>query len=409
MLNILINAYACSPNWGSEQGMAWNWIVNLAQYCNLYIITEGEYKDLIEDAVERLPQKDNIHFYYNPLSDSVRRMCWNQGDWRFYYYYRKWQKSTYRIALQLIKERRIDIVHQLNMIGFREPGFLWKIKALPYVWGPVGGMELMPVAYLDGVSIKQKLAIYLKNYINTFQTRYSFRVRKAIHRADVLIAAVKGVEEQIRKYYRRNVVLINETGCYPSQYKIEERHHKETFDILWVGKFDFRKQLGLALKTVAEIKQLANVQFHVVGEGTDRETGYYKSMAERLGISGKCRWYGKIPNTEVQKIMQKSDLLLFTSIMEGTSHVVLESIGNYLPILCFDICGQATSVNNNVGVKIRLSTPKQSVKDFAQAINHLYSDRDLLRFLSLTCKQRQNELSWESKAKLMVELYKSVL
>ena len=29
MLSILINAYACSPNMGSEPGMAWNWCINL--------------------------------------------------------------------------------------------------------------------------------------------------------------------------------------------------------------------------------------------------------------------------------------------------------------------------------------------------------------------------------------------
>ena len=30
MLNILINAYAVAPNWGSEQGVGWNWIINIA-------------------------------------------------------------------------------------------------------------------------------------------------------------------------------------------------------------------------------------------------------------------------------------------------------------------------------------------------------------------------------------------
>ena len=34
MLNILVNAYACSPNMGSEPGMAWNWCVNLANIVN---------------------------------------------------------------------------------------------------------------------------------------------------------------------------------------------------------------------------------------------------------------------------------------------------------------------------------------------------------------------------------------
>lgn len=48
MTKILINAYACSPGMGSEPGMAWNWVVNLAKHCELHIITEGEFKDEIE-------------------------------------------------------------------------------------------------------------------------------------------------------------------------------------------------------------------------------------------------------------------------------------------------------------------------------------------------------------------------
>ena len=100
MINILINAYAVAPNWGSEQGMGWNWITNIAKYCNCHIITEGEWKEEIEKTVAELPQKDNLHFYYNPVSDKIRQICWNQGDWRFYYYYRQWQKKTLKIAEQ---------------------------------------------------------------------------------------------------------------------------------------------------------------------------------------------------------------------------------------------------------------------------------------------------------------------
>ena len=56
MLNIIINAYACSPNMGSEPGMAWNWCINLAKHCELHIITEGEFKEKIETALPTLPR-----------------------------------------------------------------------------------------------------------------------------------------------------------------------------------------------------------------------------------------------------------------------------------------------------------------------------------------------------------------
>ena len=109
MLSILINAYACSPNMGSEPGMAWNWCVNLAQYCELHIITEGEFREKIEAVLPTLPQGKNMHFHYNPVSDEIRKMCWNQGDWRFYKYYKEWQWKTYEIAKKIIAEQHIDI------------------------------------------------------------------------------------------------------------------------------------------------------------------------------------------------------------------------------------------------------------------------------------------------------------
>ena len=213
MLNILINAYAVNPYWGSEQGMGWNWVINIARYCNVYVITEGEFKDNIEEAVMLLPQKDNLHFYYNPLPDKVRQMCWNQGDWRFYWYYRKWQQKTLQIAKGIIADNRIDVVHQLNMIGFREPGYLWKIEGIPFVWGPIGGMELMPLSFLKGTSMSQYIKVWVKNVINDWQRKHHPRVLQAIHRASALIAATKGCADVIREYHHRDVVLINETGC----------------------------------------------------------------------------------------------------------------------------------------------------------------------------------------------------
>ena len=86
---VIVNAYACSPERGSEPGMGWNWCIHLAKYCELHIITEEEFKPKIEEAIARLPQKENLKFYYNPVTEDVREMARNQGDWRFYAHYKK--------------------------------------------------------------------------------------------------------------------------------------------------------------------------------------------------------------------------------------------------------------------------------------------------------------------------------
>ena len=194
MLKVLVNAYACSPNMGSEPGMGWNWVSNIANYCELFIITEEEFRDKIEAVVSTLPQGKNMHFFFVPVPQEVRDMCWNQGDWRFYGHYRKWQKKVLMVAQQICSVQKIDIVHHLNMIGFREPGYLWKMKGYKYVWGPVGGMETMPVAYLKGAGAKSILFNLLKNIINTMQYRFQPRVLKAAKRADAIVAATRGCQ-----------------------------------------------------------------------------------------------------------------------------------------------------------------------------------------------------------------------
>lgn len=409
-MKILINAYACSPGMGSEPGMAWNWCINLAKYCELHIITEGEFRDKIEAVLPELPQGKNMHFYYNPVPDKVRKMCWNQGDWRFYRYYRKWQWKTYLIAKEICVHERIDIIHQLNMIGFREPGYLWKIENIPFVWGPIGGLKLFPLAYLRGAGWKLKVFNRVKNIISILQLKHSSRVDKALRHSKILISSIPDSYRMIKKYKGLESIIVPETGCYERDE--EKRHVGKNTDpkmkLLWVGKFDFRKQLGLAIKTIAGIKDL-NIELVVCGAGNDNQVQHYIQLSENLGASKLIRWKGNVDNSEVLREMQSADLFFFTSVSDDTSTVVMEAISNGLPVLCFNACGFGYVVNDTVGVKIPLSNPDQSVREFAEKIKYLYAHRDVLHRLSLGCMQRQKDLSWDSKARRMVGLYKEVL
>ena len=403
-MKILINAYACCPNMGSEPGMAWNWCVYLAKHCELYIITEGEFRDKIEEVVPTLPQGKNMHFVYHSVTDEVRKMCWNQGDWRFYKYYREWQWKTYLMAKEICSKEKIDILHQLNMIGFREPGYLWKLSqetGIKFVWGPVDAKDKFPLAYAQGAGLKTKVFLWLKNTITCWQLRYAGRVRKAASVASVVVSASSNSVRSFKKYMNVDSVLLNETGCSTAEVSVCKPEGKGTFDILWVGKMDFRKQLGLALKAVATAYR-ADIRLHIVGGGDDAP---YRMQAEQLGIMDLCVWHGAVSHDEVQRLMQMSDVFLFTSVAEGTPHVVLEAIANHLPVLCFDTCGQGDAVNDSVGVKIPLTCPELSVKDFAEKIDYLYHHRELLQEMSDNCRQRQQELSWDKKVEKMVKLY----
>ena len=151
-------------------------------------------------------------------------MCWNQGTWKFYMYYEQWERRAYEKAQEIISElkaeslelkehREIDVIHKLNMICYREPGYLWKIKNKPFVWGPIGGYAGMTNPYMKDEPIVSLFKENLKNFLNYLTFHFQPRVGKAARRADAIVGAYKETYEALRDVYRPDTVLINETGA----------------------------------------------------------------------------------------------------------------------------------------------------------------------------------------------------
>lgn len=420
MLNILINSYTCCPGMGSEQGMGWNWIINLAKYCNLYIISEGEYRGQVEVWMSKPHHAElasRMHFYWIPVSSKVRSMCWDQGDWRFYWYYARWQRKTAQLARSICKRYHIDVLHQLNMIGFHEPGYLADVSketGIPLIWGPVDAKERFPMAYAESAPTYVRWKLRVKNFLTWYSLLFSCRIRKTVKQSRFVVSASSNSVRTFRKYYRIESPLINETGCYPTditsatavrppvvpEEEVAEPSPKR-FKLLWVGKFLFRKQLGMALRTLSLLPQ-QDIELHIVGGGDEAP---YREMAQQLGVSNRIVWHGEIPRSEVLALMHECDLFFFTSVAEGTPHVVMEAISCGLPILCINTCGHGDCVTPKVGVKVSLNRPDWTCRNFAETITRLYKDRALLNKLSTQCKVRIEELSWEARIHQMLVLY----
>lgn len=171
---------------------------------------------------------------------------------------------------EICQQTHIDILHQLNMIGFREPGYLWKIENKPFVWGPIGGLKQFPTAYLQHTGLKMKIFNRVKNILNIYQIKYDRRIDKAFRRADLLISSIPDSYRVIKKYKGLNSIIIPETGCFTNNNTTYEsrRINDGTFNLLWVGKFDFRKQLELALRTIAKLKGLS-IKLTICGTGNE--------------------------------------------------------------------------------------------------------------------------------------------
>ena len=112
--------------------MGWAWTRHLARHCDLTVITEEQFRGDLDRALQQVDAHERPVFHFISIGDEARAQFWRQGDWRFYRHYRRWQWEALLLARKLLAATDFDVVHQLNMIGYREPGFLWKLP-LPSV------------------------------------------------------------------------------------------------------------------------------------------------------------------------------------------------------------------------------------------------------------------------------------
>jgi glycosyltransferase involved in cell wall biosynthesis len=405
-LKVLVSAYACHPEQGSEPGVGWNWLREIARYHDVWLLTEAErFAPATESAIQADPDlRDAVKVIGIPRERRAERWLKSLA---YYYTYEKWQRAALARAQELHRQVRFDVVHQLNMIGYREPGFLWTLD-VPFVWGPIGGFAQMPWRYLPAMGTSGALALGLRNVANEMQMRLSHRVRKAMQASDVLIAATSVDSDAIAKLYGRNAPVVHETGTAPEPESVVRTIKPgEPLRVLWCGLMVPRKAVGVAVRAVARAGQEIPIEFHLYGAGPQQP--FARALAEQLGVQGHCHFHGQRPRTEVIERMRSSHVLLFPSLQEATSATVPEALATGLPVLCHKICGHGDVVTDEVGMRVPVADPARSVEAFAKALVSLYREPDRLRAYSIAAAQGAPGLAWSAKGSAADGLYRQAI
>lgn len=405
-LKVLVSAYACHPEQGSEPGVGWNWMREIARYHDVWLLTEAERFAPVTESAIRTDQdlRNAVKVVGIPRERRAERWLKSLA---YYYTYEKWQRAALAQARQLHRQVRFDVVHQLNMIGYREPGFLWSLD-VPFVWGPIGGFAQMPWSYLRALGTSGALTLGLRNLANEMQMRLSHRVRTAMHASDVLIAATSVDSAAIAKFYGRHAAVVHETGAAPeSEPAVRTIKAGEPLQVLWCGLMVPRKAVGVALRAVARARQEIPIEFHLYGAGPQQP--FARELAQQLGMHGHCHFHGQRPRAEVVDRMRSSHVLLFPSLQEATSATVPEALATGLPVLCHKTCGQGDIVTDETGVRVPVADPARSVEAFAKALVSLWREPDRLRAYSIAAAQGATRLAWSAKGSAADGLYREAI
>lgn len=384
---ILINSFACSPHWGSEIGMGYNWIKLLSQRYSLHVITEKSWKKYHND-------EKNITFHYVKMSDRGLKKFWKGDSLEFYFHYNIWQRKTLKIAQEIINLNKIDAIHQLNMIGFRELGYLWKISSIPYFVGPIGGIDNFPKNYGNIFlnNIKFKLKTFLKNKLNEIQFNYSMRLIKIGKRSSSIIAVTKHGQNLLEKKLKRKIVHLPETGVHYKNEQYSFDKNVRNIDVIWVGRMEDRKALPILSEALRKFKKPLNVV--VIGDGNMSKI--WLDDLYRENEKHKITYHKLLKNDKVQYLMSRSKILAFTSLREGTPHVLSEGFANGCQIISHRISGIPNLCNDQNSFLVEPLGFNHSVEKFSKNMHEILFNNK---------SKPKSFLTWDNLRDKMFELY----
>src|SRR5262245_35246616 len=145
-LKVLISAYACEPGKGSEPEVGWQWALQMARFHDVTVLTRANNRPLIEQALSKLPVSESVPtFVYLNLSPFLLGL--NRRFKAVNLYYVRWQRAARRFVSELHARHAFDLMHHATFAAFRYPTAI-RGHGAPVVWGPVGGVESIPLNLL---------------------------------------------------------------------------------------------------------------------------------------------------------------------------------------------------------------------------------------------------------------------
>lgn len=403
-LKILLGCYACNPYYGSEPGTGWNFMINIAKYHDVHAIIEEEVgmEDLLQYREEHPEELKNVTFHF--IKRNRYRILRKIYPPSYYWTYRQWQKKAYKLAKELDKKENFDLIHQITLVGYREPGYLWKLGK-PFIWGPLGGFCQTPLCLLKNLTLYNKVYFIARNILNTLQKRYSYTVRKAYTSAHCILVSDPQAVEDVKNIWNKTPTVMREVGT--SLYALTEEqvstHTKdEPLRVCWSGNLITLKALDLLLHALHLCHQ--PIRLEIIGKGPkDKE---WKQLSEKLGLFDKVQFHGFLPHDKATRLMSQCHVFCITSIKEGgTPTVALEALQNGLPLIVLNHCGFASVVNDSCGFKINLSSRAQIIEDIARLLDRLAVEEELRHKLAIGALHRSNNFTWEAKIQHLNKIY----
>jgi glycosyltransferase involved in cell wall biosynthesis len=400
-LRVLVSAYACEPGRGSEPGVGWNQVAQIARFQDVWVITRANNKASIERE-GGLP--GNVHWTFFDLPRWLR--FWKKGQRGVHLYYFLWQLLVYGVARRLHRRIRFDLAHHVTFASYWTPSLLCLLP-VPFVWGPVGGADSTPKAFLRGFSLRGRIYERLRGAAIRLGERNPL-VRLTARRARIALAMTRETAKRLTRLGCRDVRALGESALGEDEIRaLSSFPYRDGagFRLVSVGRLLHLKGYHLSLRAFARFRvRFPESTYWLIGGGPERRG--LEALAQRLGVGEAVRFLGSVSRREALEKLAECDALVHPSLHDSGGWVCLESMAAGRPVICFGLGGPEMQVCDETGIKVPAVDGAQAIRDLADAMERLAADRRLrVRMGEAARKQVRECFSWNAKGERMRELY----
>jgi glycosyltransferase involved in cell wall biosynthesis len=405
-LKILATAYAVNPYKGSEDGMGWNFILQIARFNNVIAVTRENNRPHIEKFMRENPSQlyNQIKFLYFDLPYWMR--FWKKGGRGALLYFWLWQRAMPTFIRK--QGLSFDIVHNVNFHNDWTPSYLWKLKK-PFVWGPIGHHPQIPYAYLRKYSFSHLAKEILTTLAKKLFWFGSPALRNTIKHANYIWCMNSDVERVINLSNKPHGVM---PSVATEDFGLRHLSKSEKFTVLSVGRLVALKGFDLSISSFADfvkrlpLKDRAYCELIIVGSGPEEKK--LSTLAQDLGVDPYVHFISWIDRKDLLDIYRQASAFLFPS-HEGAGMVVAEALSFGLPVICLNNAGPGEFVDNNSGLVIKQGDFQETVVELSQAMTRLYRDSNFLLTMSKGARQRfEDRFHWDVRGEQLKQIYKQV-
>jgi glycosyltransferase involved in cell wall biosynthesis len=405
-MKVLISAFACEPDKGSEPGVGWNWVKQSARFSEVWAMTRADHREAIERALQQEPIP-NVHWVYFDLPRWAG--FWKKGQRGMRSYYSLWQIGAYFVGKRLHRTVHFDLVHHVTFASYWMPGFL-SFLPIPFVWGPVGGGDSSPKTFYKTFSFRGKVYEWLRSMAIWIGERNPV-VWLGARRAAKALASTAETAVRLRLLGANKVSLYSQIGIAKEEFVNLTLSFRNItpFRLVSIGNLLHLKGFHLGLTAFSSFQQVfPDTEYWLIGDGPEQQN--LDRLVRTLGIAEKVRFWGRLPRQQVLSKLAECDVLVHPSLHDSGGCVCLEAMAVGCPVICLDLGGPATQVTEETGFKVSAITPEQVVNDLMQAMLWLAHNPDGRKRMAEAGQKRVAEhFEWDKKGEWMREVYQEVV